>query len=81
MLEALSAAGFEILALSPSGREDIAQIRRLRRSALLVGAEGPGLPADLLSRVRSVAIPMAPGFDSLNVSTATGIALHHLARS
>jgi tRNA G18 (ribose-2'-O)-methylase SpoU len=79
MLETLSAAGFEIMALSPGGREDLAQTRRVPRTALLVGAEGPGLPASLMSRVRSVAIPMAPGFDSLNVSTATGIALHYLS--
>jgi tRNA G18 (ribose-2'-O)-methylase SpoU len=79
MLDTLSAAGFEVLALSPGGRESLTQTRRAPRTALLVGAEGPGLPASLMSRVRSVAIPMAPGFDSLNVSTATGIALHHLS--
>ena len=38
-----------------------------------------GLAADLLSGATSVRIPMAPGFDSLNVATASGIVLHHLA--
>ncbi|OYZ69328.1 MAG: hypothetical protein B7Y12_19455, partial [Rhizobiales bacterium 24-66-13] len=38
-----------------------------------------GLPADLLARTRTVSIPMAAGFDSLNVATTSGIVLHHLA--
>ena len=48
--------------------------------AVMVGAEGAGLPAPILSRTRAVRIPMAGGFDSLNVATAAGIALHHLSR-
>jgi tRNA G18 (ribose-2'-O)-methylase SpoU len=32
----------------------------------------------VLSRARTVTIPMAGGFDSLNVATTSGIALHHL---
>jgi tRNA G18 (ribose-2'-O)-methylase SpoU len=52
---------------------------RPERVALVVGNEGEGLSADALraSDVR-VRIAMAPGVDSLNVSTATGIALHRL---
>ena len=41
--------------------------------------EGPGLPPAILARTRGVAIPMAGGFDSLNVATTSGIVLHHLA--
>jgi tRNA G18 (ribose-2'-O)-methylase SpoU len=44
----------------------------------LAGAEGPGLPDAVLARCRTVSIPMAAGFDSLNVATSVGIALHHL---
>ncbi len=51
------------------------------KAALLLGAEGPGLPGALLERACAVAIPMAAGLDSLNVATASGIALHHLAFS
>ena len=75
----LSAHGFEALALSPGGAEPLRDVARPPRAALLVGAEGPGLPADLLARCRTVAIPMAPGFDSLNVAVAAAVALHHLA--
>jgi tRNA G18 (ribose-2'-O)-methylase SpoU len=43
-----------------------------------MGAEGPGLPETVLARCRTVSIPMAAGFDSLNVAVTAGIALHHL---
>ena len=50
--------------------------------AVLLGPEGPGLAADVIVRARSISIPMARGFDSLNVATTSGIVLHHLtARS
>jgi len=78
MVQALQAASFDILALSPSGTEVLSQVRPTRRMALLLGAEGPGLPPELLSRTRTASIPMSSGFDSLNVATTSGIALHHL---
>lgn len=81
MVACLRAAGFEVLALTPRGREDLAALRRSPRTALLVGSEGPGLPEAVLAQTRTVRIPMAAGFDSLNVATASGIALHHLASS
>jgi tRNA G18 (ribose-2'-O)-methylase SpoU len=81
LLDRLDAAGFEALALSPGGRETLASVHPPPRAALLLGAEGPGLPAAVLARARPVAIPMAGGFDSLNVATTSGIALHHLLGS
>jgi tRNA G18 (ribose-2'-O)-methylase SpoU len=77
-VELLTAAGFEAWALSPSGEARLAVVRASERTAVLFGAEGPGLDAALLSRVKSLSIPMAAGFDSLNVATTTGIVLHHL---
>lgn len=72
--------GFEVLALSPSAGERLAEVARPPRVAALFGTEGPGLPDDVLGAVRPVGIPMAGGFDSLNVATTSGIVLHHLAR-
>jgi tRNA G18 (ribose-2'-O)-methylase SpoU len=69
---------FRALALSPAGALRLAGVSRPGRTALLLGAEGPGLPADILAAAETVSIPMAPGFDSLNVATAAGIVLHHL---
>ncbi|WP_210484505.1 TrmH family RNA methyltransferase [Microvirga antarctica] len=79
MADHLTSAGFEILSLSPSGREPLSSLRRGEKTALLLGAEGPGLPDAILSRSRTISIPMRGGFDSLNVATTSGIALHHLA--
>lgn len=70
--------GFTVLSLSPSGAETLNRLTRPDRVALLLGSEGPGLPAAVLARTRTVRIPMARGFDSLNVATTSGIVLHHL---
>ncbi|KAB1074229.1 TrmH family RNA methyltransferase [Methylobacterium planeticum] len=72
--------GLVPLALSPGGGETLADLPPLPRALLLVGTEGPGLPGGLMARARTLRIPMAAGFDSLNVATAGAIALHHLAR-
>lgn len=74
----LASHGFEALALSPSGQRDIADFRRGARTALVLGAEGPGLPAELMAGMSTVRIAMAPGFDSLNVAAASAVALHRL---
>ena len=77
-LEMIARHGFQTFALSPAGALPLADLRRPERVALLLGAEGPGLSGDTLARARTVAIPMAGQFDSLNVATACGVALNHL---
>lgn len=77
-LDLLARHGFTPLALSPAGETPLAALRRPSRPALMLGAEGPGLPEGMLRRARTVSIPMAGAFDSLNVATTCGIALHHL---
>jgi tRNA G18 (ribose-2'-O)-methylase SpoU len=80
-LALLARHGFEALALSPAGATLLAKVKRPERAAVLLGAEGPGLPAELLARTATVSIPMAGSFDSLNVATTAGIVLHHLVFS
>jgi tRNA G18 (ribose-2'-O)-methylase SpoU len=80
-LALLERFGLEAIALSPSADLPLSRLIRPPKAALLLGAEGPGLAPGLLQRVRGVAIPMAAGMDSLNVATASGIAMHHLAFS
>ena len=80
MVGVLEAAGFVPLALTPGGSEPLTALTRPPRAALLLGAEGPGLPADILARARRVSIPMAAGWDSLNVGAASAVALHELTR-
>ena len=77
----LAAAGIVPYALSPGAAEPIEAAALAPRAAFLLGTEGPGLPADLLAAATPLAIPIAPGFDSLNVATTSGIVLHaHAAR-
>jgi tRNA G18 (ribose-2'-O)-methylase SpoU len=68
------------LALSPGATETLEDRAAPSRALLILGTEGPGLDAAILARARPVRIPMAAGFDSLNVATAAGIALHSIAR-
>lgn len=74
----LAGQGFELLALTPAGETTLARVRPSGRTAVLLGAEGPGLPPEVIAAARGVRVPMAAGFDSLNVATTSGIVLHHL---
>ena len=68
----------EAVALTPGGETRLSDLRRADRMAVLLGAEGPGLSRELIQGAHPVRIPMARGFDSLNVATTSGIVLHHL---
>ncbi len=84
-LLAFKRAGFTLVALTPA--PDAIDLKEFaagpvpERIALLLGNEGEGLTSATLQacdlRVR---ISMAPGVDSLNASTAAGIALHRMFR-
>jgi tRNA G18 (ribose-2'-O)-methylase SpoU len=84
-LAEVRAAGFRLLALTPAAHA--LPIQRLdtasrERTALLLGAEGPGLSrAALAAADAAVAIPMRNGVDSLNVATAAAVAFWELCRS
>lgn len=78
MIDALEGAGFTCWALTPSGGAALHTLRPAPRLALLLGAEGTGLPDKVMERCRRVSIPMAGGMDSLNVATAGAIALAHV---
>jgi tRNA G18 (ribose-2'-O)-methylase SpoU len=75
----LARHGFMPFALSPQGRSALQDVVPPPRSALLFGAEGAGLPESVMAGAHTVRIPMAAGFDSLNVATASGIVLHRFA--
>lgn len=78
-LALLERYGFASIALSPAGARQLTDVRPADRNAILLGAEGPGLPTGLIARTQSVRISMSAGFDSLNVATTSGIVLHHLS--
>lgn len=80
LVEGLKTARFRVLAMTPSSPSPLHLAPGGGRTAIMLGAEGPGLPSDLLERCETVGIPMCGGFDSLNVATAGAIALHHFTR-
>jgi len=77
-LARLKAAGFTLVALTPdAGAVELEAVRAPERVALLLGAEGEGSSAGTRTVADVVAtIGMAARADSLNVATASGIALH-----
>lgn len=75
----LKAAGFSVFALSPGGNIPLIAARRSPRTAVLLGAEGPGLSPEVLAEAERVRIPTAPAVDSLNVAVSAALALHHFA--
>lgn len=78
-LERVRSAGFRLLAFTPSpdARPIDEAVVGGGRSALLFGAEGPGLrPETLALADERVRIPLRAGTDSLNVGHAAAIAFH-----
>ena len=78
MVQAARDAGYTVWAMTP--RADAAPVGALPvpdRLAILLGAEGPGLPDEMIAAAVPVRIPMSAGFDSVNVATAGAIALAH----
>ncbi|MFX6402382.1 hypothetical protein ABTG64_19980, partial [Acinetobacter baumannii] len=53
LLEVLERRSFQPLALSPAGDPTLAQTARASRTAVLLGAEGPGLSKGLLARTKT----------------------------
>lgn len=79
ILSGLTEAGFSIWGLSPAGAVEIRSVPASDRMVLITGTEGEGLPADILAQIKTARIAQAPGLDSLNAATATGIALYEIA--
>ncbi|SCX38990.1 tRNA G18 (ribose-2'-O)-methylase SpoU [Klenkia marina] len=80
-LERVRAAGFTTVALTPGAEVDLRSLDPVEhpRTALLLGAEGPGLSAAAMAAVDVRArIPMRSGVDSLGVAAAAAVAFAHL---
>lgn len=79
ILSALDRHNINIWALTPNARAtSLYQLSRPEQCALLLGAEGPGLPDQILDAYTPVSIPMSNHVDSLNVATSAAIVLSHL---
>jgi tRNA G18 (ribose-2'-O)-methylase SpoU len=62
------------------GEDPIALLQGFGFSPIALTPRGE-TPLSRLRRAQGVSIAMSEGFDSLNVATTSGIALHHLARN
>jgi tRNA G18 (ribose-2'-O)-methylase SpoU len=78
-VDLLERHAFSPVALSPVGACLLSKWHPEPRTAVMLGAEGPGLPPEVLRRTLGVQIAMSAGFDSLNVATTSGIVLHHIS--
>jgi len=79
MVNAVLNAGYTVWAMTPrAGAAPIQSLPVPEKLAILLGAEGPGLPDALIAAATPVRIPMSEGFDSINVATAGAIALAHV---
>ncbi len=81
-LRATAAAGYRCWALDRTGASLYTPTLWPDRLVLVLGSEGAGLsPAVAAVAERRIAIPMAPGVESLNVAVAAGIALAECGRA
>jgi len=80
-LTSLRANGYWVFAADAAGTE-LQDVRSCERWVLCVGAEEKGLRAKTRSQVDEfVAIPMAEGVESLNLSVSAGILLWELSKA
>ncbi len=80
VLAALRSMGYWAFGADAAGTP-LPEARPVERWVLCVGSEEHGVRAKTRSQVDEwVAVPMAPGVESLNVSVATGIVLYALSR-
>lgn len=76
LVKAVLEAGADIWATTPrADAPSLFDIPVPERLCVAVGAEGPGLPDQIIGLARPVRIPMALGVDSVNVATAAAITL------
>ena len=80
-IRACRQAGIQTLALAPRGGDPFFTSDLRKPTALLLGSEGAGLPADLAAHAdRQVSIPMRKPVESLNVAVAAALVLYEAYR-
>jgi len=80
-VDAVVAAGFMPIGLTPGADEDLWSAELPPRVALVLGGETAGLSPEVATKLaRCLRIPLADGVDSLNVAVAGSIVAFELAR-
>ena len=78
---AARAAGLRVVATCPATGSDLHETDLTGPLLVLMGGEGPGLPADLIRSAEArLRIPMREPVESLNVAVAAGIVLFEAVR-
>jgi 23S rRNA (guanosine2251-2'-O)-methyltransferase len=80
-LEALAAAGYRIIGLDARASESLWSHAAVERSVFVLGGESSGMSARTSTLLHTrLAIPMAPGAESLNVANAAAVVAFELRR-
>ncbi len=78
-LNELSQLGFKFYGASMNG-DEIKDVTFSKKRLLVMGSEGKGISKKVASKLHhNISIEMKHGFDSLNVSVASGILIHRMA--
>ena len=81
VIDALRAAGVQLVATVPRNGTDIGDIDWRKASAILIGGEGPGLSEPLLRAADSrISIPMQQPVESLNAAVAAALLVYEARR-
>jgi TrmH family RNA methyltransferase len=81
VLQELRSRGYRIWAAAASGHPSFWEVDFSRPTALLLGQEGGGLPEEWKTQAdATLAIPMTPGVESLNVAMAAGLIVYEAFR-
>ena len=76
-LEEIAEAGFWRIGLAGEAKDDIKAALGPQRVALVLGAEGPGMRANVRDHCDTIArLPISAAMESLNVSNAAAVALY-----
>lgn len=80
-LGSLRRGGFRLIAAHAGGTRRPSSVDLTRRTVLLLGSEGAGLPDSILDAAdERIRIPMSPASSSLNVAAAAAILLYEIQR-
>lgn len=78
-IEALKAKGYEVVATTPRTDCTLESFRPQKPIALIIGTEKKGISEGILSRAdQLIKIPMVGFTESLNLSVAAAICIHHI---
>lgn len=81
LVDTLDGLGYASVSLAAHGNLCYTEVPFQSPTAIWVGAEGPGLPPEILARISTKAwIPMASGVESLNAAFAAGLLIYEGAR-